>query len=282
MGKIIYGKKEALKIRKNIREKIEKMSASRPPGLEVLIAGEDPASVYYAGLIKRAGTKEGISVNIKQFKEPGTEEFITYIRALNREDKVDGILIQLPLPENIDGEDILDILSPQKDVDGQTPLNQGRLITGRKGIFPPTALGVIKLLESNGITIEGRNAVVVGRSATAGIPAAKMLLDRNATVTVCHSKSRPLEPYTAAADILVVAAGRPEMVGPAHVKKGAVVIDVGTSEVDGNMVGDVEIERVLEKASVSPVIGGVGALTLACLFENIFEIYKKHINSISA
>lgn len=280
MGDIIYGKESALKLRESIRAGIKKFSGGRPPGLEVIIAGSDPASVYYADLIQRAAGKEGILVNIKQFEEPRTEDVSEYIEELNRDESVDAILIQLPLPKNIDGEIIFDTLSPRKDVDGQTPLNQGRLMTGREGIFPATARGVIKILETNSIPIEGKNAVVVGRSATVGIPAAKMLLDRNATVTVCHSKSRPLENYTGRADILVVSAGRPELIGPEHVKEGAVVIDVGTNEVEGNMVGDVAIERVLEKASVSPVIGGVGSLTLALLFENTFEIYKKHINGI--
>ncbi|MDA3792059.1 MAG: bifunctional 5,10-methylenetetrahydrofolate dehydrogenase/5,10-methenyltetrahydrofolate cyclohydrolase [Elusimicrobia bacterium] len=282
MGEIIYGKEKAVKLRENIRRGIKKLSAARPPGLEIIIAGKDPASVYYAGLIQRAGDKEGISVNIKQFKKPHTGDISKYITGLNRNNTVDGILVQLPLPKNIDDERIFDLLSPQKDIDGQTPLNQGRLMTGREGIFPATAMGIIRILESNGIEISGKKVAVVGRSSTVGLPAAKMLLDRNATVTICHSKSRPLENYTKDADIVVVSAGRPELVGPEHVKEGACVIDVGTNEVNSKMVGDVAIEAVLKKAVVSPVIGGVGALTLACLFENTFEIYKNHINGIPA
>ncbi len=276
---ILYGKDLAQNLRNSIKEKIIKLSEHRPPSLAVLIGGVDSASIYYAHLIERAGAKEGIKVIIEHIKNPQTLSLIETIKRLNNDEVIDCILIQLPLPENINKEEVFNTLEPRKDVDGQTPLNLGRLVSKQDGTFPATARAVIALLKGNKIEISGKKAVVIGRSTTVGMPVALMLIHENATVTTCHSKSRPLKEFTRNADILIVSAGVPKIITKEHVKEGAIVIDVGTNEVDGKMVGDVDFDEVIKIAKISPVTGGVGSLTLACLFENTYELYRKNIHS---
>ncbi|MBN2406880.1 MAG: bifunctional 5,10-methylenetetrahydrofolate dehydrogenase/5,10-methenyltetrahydrofolate cyclohydrolase [Elusimicrobia bacterium] len=278
--KLIYGKTLAQDLRSRIKCEIEALTkeGKRSPALSIIIAGNDPASVYYAGLLKRAGDKDGICVDIRHLEKPSAEDVLSEIDGLNRDRGVDAVLVQLPLPEGIDKKDVFSSLDPAKDVDAQTPLNQGKILTKEAVIFPATSMGVLKILKGNNIDISGKKCVVIGRSTTVGLPAALLLMNENATVTVCHSKSRPLEKYTKEADILVVSAGKPNLIKKQHVKKDSVVIDVGTNDVDGRMVGDVDIEDVSGIAMVSPVIGGVGSLTLASLFENTLELYKKNIH----
>ncbi len=280
MYKIIEGKDHALKIREEIRNRIGGMAgaAGRPPKLEVIIAGSDPASLYYASLIKKAGAKEGIEAVLNHMKSPDEYKVLEKIENLNRDETVDGILIQLPLPPPLNKEKIINAINPLKDIDGQHPVNLGKLISGQKGIFPATARAVLKIIKLNGIEVSGKRTVVVGRSTAVGLPAAIMLVRENAAVSVCHSKTAPLEEFTSEAEILVVSAGKPKLISENHVKKGACVIDVGTNEVEGEMVGDVDFERIIRKASVSPVRGGVGALTMACILENTFNAYKKNIH----
>jgi methylenetetrahydrofolate dehydrogenase (NADP+)/methenyltetrahydrofolate cyclohydrolase len=278
MNTVLYGKPLAEELRGKIRTEISELYAGkRPPSLAVIIPGNDPASIYYAKLIEKAGAKEGIKVVLEHIPEPEQDTLIKFINKLNADDSIDAVQIQLPLPVGIDKKVIFNALSPEKDVDGQTPLNLGKLLSKQEGTFPATARAVIKILEGNNISISGKKTVVIGRSTTVGFPAAVMLIHQNATVTVCHSKSKPLEDYTMDADILVVSAGIPELIKRNHVKEGAVVIDVGTNEVDGKIVGDVDFDEVSQIASVSPATGGVGALTLACLFENTYDIYRKNI-----
>jgi len=282
MGIILSGKDIADRLRQRIREDVAEMnSGCRAPVLAVVIAGNDQASIYYAELLQRAGEKEGINVSIRHLKDSDTAELTDLIGTLNNNPEVDGVLVQLPLPEGIGKNEVFNVLSPDKDADGQTPFNLGLLLTGQNCIVPATARAVVKIIKENNIEIAGKRVVIVGRSTTAGLPAALLLTGENATVTICHSMSRPLENYTSDADILVVSAGSPRLIKSGHVKEGAVVVDVGTNEVEGKMVGDVDYEDVIKKASaVSPVTGGVGAVTLACLFENTVELYRKNLFSI--
>ncbi len=275
---VISGKKIAEKIRKRIRREINSFPDSiRKPQLEVIVAGDDEASIYYAGLLKRSGEKENINVRLHELRKTSTGELLTLIESLNNDTEADAILLQLPLPDGICKEKITGCISSAKDVDGQTPENLGRLLSSKGGIYPATARAVLKIIRENGVSITGKRAVVIGRSTTVGLPASLLLIKENATVTICHSKSQPLKDYTLDADILVASAGKPRLIKREHVKEGAYVIDVGTNEVDGVMVGDVDFENVIKKASVSPVKGGVGAITLACLLENTLELYKKNI-----
>ena len=279
MNRILSGRELAQRIREDVNASIEDLvnKGNRRPSLTIIIAGDDAASLYYADLIKRSGAKIGIDVDIKHEKDPHNDAMNALIDQLNDDQNVDGILIQLPLPPGIDKTEVFNRMSPAKDVDGQTPVNIGRLITKQSGIFPATARAVIRLLKGHDFEIEGKKTVVIGRSTAVGLPAAVMLIHENATVTVCHSKSRPLKAFTSDADIIVVSAGKPELLKAEHVKEGAVVIDVGTNEVDGQIVGDVDFDGVAAKASVSPATGGVGAITLASLLENTYELYRKNI-----
>ncbi len=277
MNEIIEGKKHAVKIRDSLRRQVEDLNETvNPPRLDVLIAGSNAASLYYARLIEKAASKEGMFAGIHHLKHPSTESVIKKIEELNSLRLCHGILVQLPLPGGVDREAVLSSINPLKDIDGQNPVNLGALLGRGEGFRPATARAVLKIIKLNGINLRGRKVVVVGRSTAVGLPAALMLVKEDAAVTVCHSKTIPLEEYTKEADILVVSAGRPQLIRARHVKKGASVIDVGTNEVNGKMVGDVKFSEVLKKASVSPVKGGVGALTMACLLENTFNAFKRN------
>jgi len=278
MNKVLRGSEIALRIRERIRAEIEaRPDGERAPLLAVIIAGDDPASIYYAGLIEKIGVKEGIRVEVNHLKNPDTSRMKDLIATLNANDEVDGVLVQLPLPEGVDKEAVFDTLSPEKDADGQTPENLGRLLAGKPAPVPATARAVVELLKGNNVEIRGKEAVVIGRSTAVGIAAALLLVKENATVTVCHTKTKDLRKHTSVADILVASAGVPRMIGADDVKEGAFVVDVGTSEVEGDILGDVRFDEVIEKASVSPVKGGVGALTLASLLENTLGLYRKNI-----
>ncbi|NLB34949.1 MAG: bifunctional 5,10-methylenetetrahydrofolate dehydrogenase/5,10-methenyltetrahydrofolate cyclohydrolase [Elusimicrobia bacterium] len=278
MGEILRGSEIALKKREIMRTAIENLpDGERGPHIAVIVAGDDPASIYYANLIEKIGTKEGFKVELNHLKNPDTAQMKELVDRLNRDNKIDGVIIQLPLPPGLDKEAIFDRLSPEKDADGQTPENLGRLLAGRSAPVPATARAVVELLKGNNIDIIGREAVVIGRSTAVGIATALLLIKENATVTVCHTKTLGLRKHTSKADILIASAGVPNMLGVDDVKEGAYIVDVGTSEVDGEIIGDVRFDEVIEKASVSPVKGGVGALTLACLLENTFELYRKNI-----
>ncbi|MGM0568961.1 MAG: bifunctional 5,10-methylenetetrahydrofolate dehydrogenase/5,10-methenyltetrahydrofolate cyclohydrolase [Elusimicrobiota bacterium] len=281
MNNIIEGKSHALEIRRKIKEEIAEYSKNyRNPRLAVIIAGNDAASLYYASLIKKAAFKEGINADIHHIEKPQERDVIERIEKLNSDSNVDGIIMQLPLPSNIDKAAVVNTILPLKDVDGQNPINLGRLVAGQQSFKPATARAVLKIIKLNEISLSGKKTVVVGRSTAVGLPASIMLIREDAAVSVCHSKTRPLEKFTSKAEILVVSAGKPKLISSEHVAEGAAVIDVGTNEVDGKMVGDVNFDEVIKKASVSPVKGGVGALTMACLLENTFYAYKKNIHNI--
>ena len=278
-AKIINGTEIAENIKNYVKEKVSdfEKTYNKKPGLAVIMVGSNQASKVYVGIKQKTAKEAGI--NSMQFnlpKETNHKELIELIKKLNEDEKVHGILIQLPLPEQLDEQRILEKIKFRKDVDGFHSRNMGKLVFGRKEIVPCTPKGIIKLIESTGQEIEGKHAVVVGRSNIVGKPIAMLLLEKNATVTICHSKTKDLKKHTKDADILVVAAGKPKLITKDMVKKNAIVIDVGINRTDdgtekGKLVGDVDFDSVKEVAGfISPVPGGVGPMTVASLLLNTF------------
>lgn len=270
-AKIIDGKEIARKIREEIKKEVAGME--KKPGLAAILVGDNPASKIYVGIKRKTCDEVGIhSEEFKLPEETNEEELLELIRKLNKDERIHAILLQLPIPNHISTEKALSEIALEKDVDGFSPVNIGRLVAGNEAAVPCTPKGIIRLLEETGVEIEGKNAVVVGRSSIVGKPTALMLLNRNATVTLCHSKTKDLGEVTRKADILVVAVGKPKMITSDMVKEGAVVVDVGINKVDGKLVGDVDFEKVKEKAGwVTPVPGGVGPMTVAMLLENTLQ-----------
>jgi len=274
-AKIIDGRRVAADIRAERRARVEALRAQGvEPGLAVILVGEDPASAVYVANKIRACEQVGVrSFSHRLPVDITTEALLALIEQLNTDPKVHGILVQLPLPKQVDMRRVLEAISVEKDVDGFHLYNIGALATGNVVFAPCTPYGVVKLLESENIAVEGQNVVVVGASNIVGKPMALMLMARDATVAICHAKTRDLAQFTILADILVVAAGRPNLILPQMVKTGAVVIDVGINRLpDGRIVGDVDFEGVRQKASyITPVPGGVGPMTVAMLLHNTIE-----------
>lgn len=280
--KIIDGKALAKSMKENIRERVDAYVAQgkRRPGLAVLIVGDDPGSrSYVAGKAKDA-EEVGFAGATHFYNDDITEEdLLREVEKLNADPDTDGILVQLPLPKHIDSDRVIQAILPDKDVDGFHPRNVASLWLKESCTVPCTPKGVIHILEDNGFEIAGKNAVVVGRSNIVGLPVAKLLLDRNATVTVAHSRTPDLGAVTRQADILVVAVGRPNLVKGSMIKPGAVVIDVGVNRnpETGKLCGDVDFESAKDIAgAITPVPGGVGPLTRACLLENTLDCYERH------
>jgi methylenetetrahydrofolate dehydrogenase (NADP+)/methenyltetrahydrofolate cyclohydrolase len=272
-AKIINGKEIAAQVRAELRGEIQalKEKTGVVPGLTVVLVGENPASIVYVR--NKIKACEEVGIKSVQHKLPETithEELLALIRQLNASKDVHGILVQLPLPKQINEEEILEEISPYKDVDGFHPYNVGRLMIGNPVLQPCTPYGVMHLIDSTGVDLSGKDAVVVGRSNIVGKPMAMMLLKRNATVTVCHSKTTDLVERVKKADILVAAIGRAEYIKGEWVKQGAVVIDVGMNRsLEGKLVGDVDFEGASERAAyITPVPGGVGPMTIAMLLKN--------------
>lgn len=267
-AQIIDGKVIAREIRARVRSEIARSSVR--PGLAVVQVGDNPASTTYVGLKQKDCEEVGIrSEKVHLPHSVTTAELLDHVEGLNRRVDIHGILVQLPLPPGIESSRILQAVRPEKDVDGFHSQNLGELVSAREKLVPCTPKGVIRLIESTGLKFEGRKAVVVGRSVIVGKPVALMLLNRNAVVTLCHSKTPDLGAETRQADILVVATGRPALVRGDGIKPGAIVIDVGINFVSGKMVGDVDFASVREVAGyLTPVPGGVGPMTRAMLLEN--------------
>ena len=272
-AKIIDGKAIAREVRSGIRARALTLADKKNlvPGLTVIMVGDNPASAVYVRNKARACADVGINSNVVKLDAGTSEaELIARIEALNADPAVHGILVQLPLPPGISARRVLEVIAVEKDVDGFHLYNVGGLVVGGT-VFPPcTPYGVQKILEHENITVEGKNVTVVGASNIVGKPMALMLMQREATVSICHAKTRDLAQYTILADILVVAAGRPRLIVPQMVRTGAVVIDVGINRMpDGTLVGDVDFEGVREKASfITPVPGGVGPMTVTMLLDN--------------
>ena len=261
-------------VAKNWKDKIAKQVSELTvqPHLAVVLVGDNPASQVYVRNKEKACAQTGIRSTVIRLKEDCTQvELENVVRSLNTDDSIHGILVQLPLPTHINETDILALINPQKDVDGFHAMNSGRLMNGQKGFVPCTPLGIMKLLEAYEIPLEGKHAIIVGRSNIVGKPIAMLLLAQNATVTICHSKTRNLEEFTRQADVLVAAVGKANFITPEMVKAGAVVVDVGINRVNGQIVGDVDA-RVNEIASyITPVPGGVGQMTIAMLLSNTVD-----------
>lgn len=275
-AKLIDGNKLSEKVLSEVKKEVFALAKKGiVPGLAVVLVGEGPASKLYVSLKNRRAKEAGIYSEQISFPENVSEkELIKKIEELNKNKKIHGILVQLPLPKHIDEKKVIEKILPEKDVDGFTSVNFGKLMQGEEFFVPCTPKGIVKLIESTGTEISGKNCVVVGRSITVGKPVSLMMLNRNATVSICHSKTKNLAEHTKNADILIVAVGKPDLISKSMVKKGAVVIDAGINEVNGKTVGDVS-EDVKEVASyITPVPGGVGPMTVACLMENTVLVAK--------
>jgi methylenetetrahydrofolate dehydrogenase (NADP+) / methenyltetrahydrofolate cyclohydrolase len=306
MTKVLDGKKLAAEIRGEVAAAVGELVAAghRPPGLAVVLVGEDPASKVYVASKGKAAVEAGfVELTVRLAADSSTAEVRDTIRRLNREEEVDGILVQLPLPDHLPERDLLLEISPAKDVDGLHPMNAGRLWSDEPGFVPCTPYGIVELLRRSDIEMSGRKAVIVGRSRLVGKPMAGLLLRENCTVTVCHSRTRDLAAECRQADILVAAIGRPAMLGPEHVRAGATVVDVGINRVDDRatverllagqvkrlaaferrghaLIGDVDYFRVAPRAgAITPVPGGVGPLTVTMLLVNTLEARRRRLES---
>ncbi|MDD4352029.1 MAG: bifunctional methylenetetrahydrofolate dehydrogenase/methenyltetrahydrofolate cyclohydrolase FolD [Candidatus Gracilibacteria bacterium] len=275
-AQIIDGKKIAKQITEGLKKKVAALQGDARPGLAVVRVGDDPASVSYVNSKEKKCKELGYySVKKELPEETSEKELLKLVAELNADPRIHGILVQLPLPKHISEQKVLAAISPEKDVDGFHPMNLGRLLRHEKTIESCTPKGIIKLIKSTGIEIAGKNAVVVGRSNIVGKPVAALLLNENATVTICHSKTTDLTSHLKQADIVVVAVGQASLITGDMLKKGAVVIDVGTNRLeDGKLHGDVDFESAEKVAGfLTPVPGGVGPMTIACLMENTYEAF---------
>lgn len=279
MGQIINGKEIGQKIRESIAERVQQLkNQGVTPGLAVILVGEDPASQTYVRNKHRSCEAIGMySEVIKMDENTQEEQLLEQIRLLNERDDIHGILVQLPLPKHINEDNVIATISPEKDVDGFSPISVGKMMLGQETFLPCTPFGVMKLLEYTGIEVAGKHAVVVGRSHIVGKPVGQLLLQQNATVTYTHSKTKDLPSITKQADILVVAVGRANFITEEHVKPGAVVIDVGINRDENNkLVGDVDFDGVEPIAShITPVPGGVGPMTITMLLYNTVQSAEK-------
>ncbi len=282
MTQIIDGKALAASIRADLAKRTTVLTEKgHRPGLAVVIVGDDPASQVYVRNKIRACADTGIeSIEYRLAKDTREEELLKLIEELNNDKRVDGILVQLPLPEQIAPEKVIAAIAPEKDVDGFHVMNAGKLLTGTGGFMPCTPYGVMKMIESVGYDLTGKEAVVVGRSNIVGKPQALMLLSKNATVTVAHSRTADLADVTRRADVLIAAVGRAKMITGDMVKPGALVIDVGMNrDENGKLCGDVDTASVMGIAGwVSPVPGGVGPMTIAMLMTNTVEAVERRMN----
>jgi methylenetetrahydrofolate dehydrogenase (NADP+) / methenyltetrahydrofolate cyclohydrolase len=269
---IVDGREAAARVRAQVARDVEALvrETGRAPGLATILVGDDPASEVYVRNKRRVSAEVGIVDHHQHLGARAShQEVAAVIEECNRDTAVSGILLQLPVPQGLDGSALTAAISPEKDVDGLTPISAGRLMQDLPGLRPCTPLGILELLDDHGVALEGAEAVVVGRSNLVGRPIAAMLLHRNATVTMCHSRTRDLPAVCARAEVLIAAVGVPHMIGPEHVKPGAAVMDVGINRTDEGLVGDVDFDCVLDQAGlITPVPGGVGPMTPAMLLRN--------------
>ena len=271
-AELLNGSRLAQRTRTQIRKRLKKLTFT--PGLAVVQVGDDPASTLYIKHKQRDCEKVHFHSEVHRLPADISQDaLIEQVEALNERENIHGILVQMPLPEDIDKEAVIDTIAPHKDADGLNPVNLGNLLINRERVTPCTPTGIIRLIELTGEKIEGKHAVCIGRSPLVGKSVGLMLLNRNATVTYCHSRTADLRAQTQQADILIAAVGRSEFVSADMIKSGAVVIDVGINHVDGRAVGDVEFEEVKKVAGfITPVPGGVGPMTRAMLLENTLKL----------
>ncbi len=278
MATIIDGKVLAEKIYEELKLEVDKLK--KKPALAVVLVGEDPASQVYVNIKVKTCKKIGItSLMHKLDKDTSQEDLLKLVDKLNNNPDVNGILVQMPAPPQIDDPLIMKSVLPEKDVDGFHPLNIGKMVLGQPSLQPCTPMGVMEMFKAYDIDLKGKEVVLIGKSVIVGRPMLELMLSANATVTTCHSKTKDLKAHTQKADIVVAAAGYPGLVTADMVKEGVVIIDIGTTKVDGKLKGDVEYEPVKEKASfITPVPGGVGPMTVACLMKNTLTAYKQQNN----
>ena len=284
MATILDGREVSKIYREKLKKEIGeyKSKGYREPALAVILVGDDPASQVYVNNKRKACQQVGIKSLFYHLPEDTSEEkLLNLVRELNEDPEVDGILVQLPLPKHINPQKVIETIAPDKDVDGFHPENMGRLIANLdSGFVPCTPLGIKILLDHYGIDVKGKDTTIVGAGYIVGKPLSVLMLNMNATVTVCHIYTKDLKKHTLNADILVSATGVPHLIKEDMVKEGAVVIDVGISKKEGKIVGDVDFERVKEKASyITPVPGGVGPMTVTALLLNTVKAYKMHIKA---
>lgn len=282
-AEIINGKELSYDLKMQMKKEVEQLNrVGVTPHLTVILVGDDPASHSYVSGKEKACKEVGLSSDVIKLAETTTEdELLERIEKLNNDEQVHGILVQLPLPDNIDEEKVIEAISPRKDVDGFHPLNIGYMMAGKETFLPCTPYGIITMLKSKHIDIEGKHAVVIGRSNIVGKPVGQLLLNENATVTYCHSRTKDMRSITKQADILVVAVGRAHVVNGDDIKEGAIVIDVGVNRIeDGTLTGDVDFDSAKEKASfITPVPKGVGPMTITMLLHNTIKAAKEfHLN----
>lgn len=279
MGELFYGSELSSTLVAEMKTKVDtyRLQGRRAPRLDTIIVGNNPASLSYIKGKHNKCLQAGIENVVHHLKEQTTQfQLEEEIQKCNENDNCDGILLQMPLPAHLDENQAILKMDPSKDVDGLHPINIGHLFSGEPRFVPCTPLGVMKILEALHVDLTGKQAVVVGRSRLVGNPVARLLQDANATVTICHSKTKDLASVTRNADILVVAMGRPQVIRSEYVKEGAVVIDVGINRVDGHLCGDVDTQDVLDKVSyITPVPKGVGPMTICALLLNTLQSYEE-------
>ncbi len=276
---ILDGKWLSSTIREELKEKVDQLEGVRLPKLVVVLVGDDPASHTYVNAKEKACKDVGFISQVHRLSVDTTnEELLTLIKSLNEDESVDGILVQMPIPKHLDSKAVILAIDPEKDVDGFHPINVGKLHSNEKTFVPCTPLGVMRLLEAYKIDVSGINAVVLGRSHLVGRPIAQLLVNANATVTICHSRSKHIDEICRRADLIVAAVGVPRFVKKDWVKNGAIVVDVGIHRTDDNkIIGDV-VAEVMEIASyMTPVPKGVGPMTIAMLLSNTFDAYQQHM-----
>ena len=276
---IIDGKKISAVLREKLKEKVSKLKSTynAVPGLTVILVGEDPPSKIYVKNKEKSAIEVGINSEVIRYQDNVEEKVVlNKIKELNENDKVSGILVQLPLPKHIDKRKVIETINPNKDVDGLHPMNVGNLSSGYDSMVPCTPLGCYLLIKDVEKDLNGKHAVVIGRSNLNGKPMTQLLLKENCTLTITHSKTKDLKAECARADIIIAAVGRPKLVKADWVKKDAIVIDVGINKTDSGLVGDVDFDGVSKVAkAITPVPGGVGPMTIACLLSNTVECFEK-------
>ena len=276
---IIDGKKISAVLREKLKEKVSKLKSiyNAVPGLTVILVGEDPPSKIYVKNKEKSAIEVGINSEVIRYQDNVEEKVVlNKIKELNENDKVSGILVQLPLPKHIDKRKVIETINPNKDVDGLHPMNVGNLSSGYDSMVPCTPLGCYLLIKDVEKDLNGKHAVVIGRSNLNGKPMTQLLLKENCTLTITHSKTKDLKAECARADIIIAAVGRPKLVKADWVKKDAIVIDVGINKTDSGLVGDVDFDEVSKVAkAITPVPGGVGPMTIACLLSNTVECFMK-------
>lgn len=281
-AEIISGKELAQQKRAEMKEEVEQLKkVGITPGLAVILIGDDPASHSYVKGKVKACEEVGIySLLIKKPKETTQDELLKIIHELNENDDIHGILVQLPLPGHISEKAVIEAISPEKDVDGFHPINVGKMMIGEESFLPCTPYGIVEMIKSKNIEIEGKHVVVIGRSNIVGKPVGQLLLKENATVTYCHSRTKNIQEFTKQADIVIAAVGKAHLFGKEYFKEGAVVIDVGVNRLEsGKLVGDVIFDEVKEIASyITHVPGGVGPMTITMLLANTIQAAKRKAN----